>query len=164
MKSVVFFYDYFCPYCKKGYAYLEEAMKDHDDVEIEWRPIEVHPRPEESFPHTDLCIEAYYSAEAAGAATPEFHEALFKAACDEKQNVEDIDTLVGILGDIVPSDVLKADLESGKYKDKPHENNVLAYEQSGVWAVPAFRSGDEKLDAIAGIGVTKKQVAKFLNK
>ncbi|MDR1271619.1 MAG: DsbA family protein [Clostridiales Family XIII bacterium] len=162
MRKLVFFYDYICPYCKKGYGYLNDVIAGHDDIEIEWRPVESHPRPEELHPHTDLCIEAYYSADASGAATTGFHDKLFETVCVERQNVEEVDVLVSALEGIVPADTLRADLDSGKYKKNVGENNILAFEKSGVWAVPAFRMDGERLDAVEGIGVTPEQVAEFL--
>jgi predicted DsbA family dithiol-disulfide isomerase len=162
------FYDYECPYCKRGYEYLCEFIGNHPEIEIEWRPVEAHPRPENHHPHTDLSCQSYYIARELGADMPKFHAAMFRAVAGERRNVEKVDVLVDIVKDLMEGGKFRSILESKKYADQIEENNDLAYEQSGVWAVPAFRlvngSGEvKKLDAREGLGVTREQVRDFLN-
>jgi predicted DsbA family dithiol-disulfide isomerase len=161
------FYDYECPFCKQGYEYLLEYIGNHPEIELEWRPVEAHPRPENHRPHTDLCIQSYYIARELGADMAAFHKAMFRAVAVERRDVESIDVLVTIVSNLVDTGAFRAALEAGKYAERVRENNDLAYEKNGVWAVPAFRmKGDtppvKKLDAVEGIGVTKDQVRKFL--
>jgi predicted DsbA family dithiol-disulfide isomerase len=167
MPKLRVFYDYECPFCKRGYEYLQECMGGHPEIEIEWRPIESHPRPENHPPHTDLACQSYYIARELGADMPKFHAALFQAIAIERQNVEKAEVLCAILKGLVDAGKFKAILESGKYAKQVDENNDLAYEKSGVWFVPAFRletaGGEKKLDAQGGIGVSRDAVRDFLN-
>jgi predicted DsbA family dithiol-disulfide isomerase len=168
MALMRFFYDYECPYCQRGYGYLLEFIGDHREIEIEWRPIEAHPRPEDHPPHTDLCIQSYYIAQELGADMGAFHQKMFQAAAGERRNVEKIEVLTEILQGIVDSGKFWAILESNKYASRVTENNDLAYEQSGVWAVPAFRilqksAEDKRLDSPEGVGLSREQIRDFLN-
>jgi predicted DsbA family dithiol-disulfide isomerase len=87
---------------------------------------------------------------------------MFQAVSVERRNVEKIDVLVDIVKDLADAGAFRALLESDKYAGQVTENNDLAYEQSGVWAVPAFRMNGKKLDAVEGLGVTREQVRDFL--
>jgi len=158
------FYDYECPYCKRGYETLMSVLPRFPKAEIEWRPVEAHPRPENSHPHTDLCVQSYYIAEELGADIPKFHALMYQAASIERLNVEKPEILYGIVNDIIDREKFMKLLESGKYAKKPDENNDLAYEKEGVWYVPAFRAGSLKLDAKGGMGVTLEEVRNFLDK
>ena len=55
-------------------------------------------------------------------------------------------------------------LHSGKYEKAVVDANDYAYEQSGVWIVPAYRIGGKKLDSIEDIGVTKNQLAELMTR
>jgi predicted DsbA family dithiol-disulfide isomerase len=164
MPKMLFFYDYECPYCKLGYEYMVEFIDSRPDIEIEWKPIEAHPRPENHPPHTDLAVQSYYIAKELNADMPKFHAAMFQAASAERRNVEDVEVLVEIVKYIVDANKFREILKSNKYADRVVENNDLAYEKNGVWAVPAFRLDVKKLDAVERVGVTKDQVKEFLNK
>jgi predicted DsbA family dithiol-disulfide isomerase len=167
MPKIRFFYDYECPFCKRGYEYLMEFTGNRPEIEIEWRPIEAHPRPEDHPPHTGLACQSYYIAGELGAVMPKFHAAMFQAVAIERQNVEKADVLCRILKDIVDTAAFRTILESGKYAPQVDENNDLAYEKSGVWFVPALRmetpEGEKKLDARGGVGVSREEVRDFLS-
>jgi predicted DsbA family dithiol-disulfide isomerase len=164
MPKMQFFYDYECPYCKKGYEYLLEQIGDHPDVEVEWLPIESHPLPEDHPPHTNLACQSYYIAKELGADMPAFHAVMYQAVSIERQNVEDTEVLCNILKNIVDVEKFRAILKSGKYAAQIDENNDLAYEKSGVWYVPAFRMNGKKLDAKGGIGIRPEELRSFLKK
>ena len=166
--KVQFFYDYECPYCKRGYEDLLEILPSFSDIEIEWRPVEAHPRPEDHGPHTDLCIQAFYIAEELGADMAAFHKALFQAVSAERRNVEEGEVLAKVLKGIVDETKFLELLTSGKYVSKASENNELAYEENEVWFVPAFRlTGSDsmnapRLDAKGGMGVSREEIKRFL--
>ena len=162
MAKIQIFFDYECPYCKKGYETLMELLPDYPNAEIEWTPVESHPRPEDHPPHTDLCLQSYYIALELEADMISFHEKMYQAASIERQNVEDPEVLVKILEGVLERNEFLELLKSKKYEPKVKENNDLAYEKEGVWFVPAFRSGGNKLDAKGGVGVTQDEVKSFL--
>jgi len=162
MAKLQFFFDYECPYCKTGYEYLMEQIGNHPDTEIDWIPVEAHPRPEESHPHTDLACQSYYIAEELGTDMFAFNETMYQAVSIEKQDVEKPEVLCNILKDIMNADKLRAALDSGKYANQVDKNNELAYEKSDVWYVPAFRMNNKKLDAKGGVGISRRELKNFL--
>jgi predicted DsbA family dithiol-disulfide isomerase len=165
MPKMQIFFDYECPYCKRGYEYLSELAGNYPSLEIEYRPIESHPRPEDHPPHTDLVCQSHYIAKELGADMTAFHKAMFQAVAAERQNVEDPAVLSGIVKGIVDGEKFRAVLESGKYAKQVDENNDLAYEKNGVWFVPSFRvpGTEKKLDAKGGQGVTRDELKQFLD-
>ena len=163
MKKFQLFYDYECPYCKMGHETLMELLPQYPQSEIEWRPIEAHPRPENHNPHTDLAVISFYIALELGADMDKFHALMYQAISIERRNVEDPEILFSIIKNIVDRKKFMELLNSNKYASKPAENNDLAYEKEGVWFVPAFRAGTLKLDAKGVIGVSKSEVKDFLD-
>jgi len=164
MKKVKIFYDYECPFCKRGYEALIELLPAYPGIEIDWTPVESHPRPENHSPHTDLCVQSYYIACELGAELPKFHKLMFQAVAIERRNVEDPEVLYGIVKTLFEKKKFMDLLSSGKYSSKAAENNDLAYEKEGVWYVPSFRDGKHKLDAKGGVGVTSQELKTYLDK
>lgn len=162
MTLMQFFFDYECPYCKTGYEYLMKQIVNFPDVEIDWRPIESHPLPEDHPPHTYLACQGYYIAKELGADMPAFHAAMYQAISIDRQNVENPEVLCNIVKDIVDAGKFRAILDSGKYAAQIDENNDFAYEKSEVWYVPAFRMSGRKLDARGGIGIRPDELRSFL--
>ena len=170
MPKFQIFFDYECPYCKRGYEALMDLLPGYPGMEIEWRPVEAHPRPEDHPPHTDLCVQAHYIAVELGADMAAFARAMFQGVAIERRNVEKGEVLAEILKGVVDSGKFLDILKSGKYAPKVDENNDLAYEKKEVWYVPAFRLPGEhskdapRLDAKGGIGVTREEIKEFLDK
>ena len=162
MPKMQVFYDYECPYCKKGHEYLMEQIGGYPEIEIEWRPVEAHPLPEQSFPHTHLACQSYYIAKELAADMNAFHAAMYQSIAVERKNAEKPEVLCGILTGIVDTGKFRAILESGKYAKQVDENNDLAYEKSGVWYVHAFRMNNKKLDAKGGAGISPQELRVFL--
>lgn len=163
MRKLEVFFDYECPYCKIGYEYLMEILPKHSDTSVVWRPCESHPRPENHPPHSDLVLQALLFALDKGVKDEhEFHRRMFKAVATERQNVENIDTVIGIVGDLADAEALRKALTDGEYAEEQSKLNSYAYEENGVWFVPSFRMDGKKLDAAGGIGVTKQQLEDFL--
>ena len=158
MPKMQFFFDYECPFCKKGYEYLMDQIGSHPSIEIEWIPIEAHPEDTYSF----LACQSYYAAKDLGVDMNAFHAAMYQAVSIEQRNVEKPEALCDILKEIADTDKFRAILESGKYAKQVKENNDLAYEKSGVWYVPAFRMNGKKLDSKGGVGITVKELRNFL--
>jgi len=156
------FYDYECPYSKKGYEYLMEQIGNFPEIKVEWRPIEAHPLPENSYPHTHLACQSFYAAKEMGVNINKFHAAMYQAVAIEHKNVERPEVLCEILKDILDVSVFRAILDSGKYAKQVDENNDLAYEKSGVWYLPAFRMNGRKLDAKGGAGIAPQELRAFL--
>lgn len=161
MRKLEVFFDYECPFCKRGHEYLLEALKKHPDIEVTWCPCEAHPRPEDHPNHTDLCIQGYYQFRENGGDVMVYHQRLYDALHKDKIDIENLDTLADYVADITNADY-KADIKSGKYAQMLADGNDYAYEKNEVWFLPAFRMDGKKLDARGGEGVTREQVEAFL--
>ena len=158
MRKLEVFFDYICPFCLKGYEYLRELLPQYPDVEIVWRPCEAHPRPERHGRHSDLCIQGLFYAIDNGADIWGYHDRMFNAAIKERANIEDPEVLAVHVQDLLDPKAFLSVLQSGAFNKAVSDTNDYAYEQSGVWVLPAFRMEKHKLDAIEGIGVTKAQL------
>ncbi|GHV18054.1 hypothetical protein FACS189425_05760 [Clostridia bacterium] len=162
MRKLEMFFDYECPFCKLGYEYLADILP-LPDLEVIWKPCESHPRPENHPPHSDLVLQALLFALDKGVTDEhEFHRRMYQAVASERRNVEVADTVVDIVSDLLDSDALKAALENGTYAEAQSKLNDYAYDENGVWYVPAFRMDGKKLDAAGGVGITRKQLEDFL--
>lgn len=162
MRELEFFFDYECPYCKKGYEDLIDLLKDHDDIKVIWRPVEAHPRPEDHPPHTDLCLQGLFFAQEHGADIKAYHERLFAAVHVDKIDVEDAKTVADYVKDLVDRDAFLKALEDGTYKKIQEDGNDYAYEENDVWFLPALRMDGRKLDAEGGVGVHKDLMKAYL--
>ena len=164
MPKFQFFYDYQCPHCKKGYEILKSLLPEYSDMEVEWRPIELNPKP-----IMNPYIQAFYIAQELGADMDKFHSTLFQKASIENQNVRSSKVMGDIIENIMDKEKYLEILESGKYAPKVGENNDLAYEKDNVWFLPAFRvpglsQDTPRLDAQGGIGITAEELKEFLDK
>ncbi|MDR1668832.1 MAG: DsbA family protein, partial [Oscillospiraceae bacterium] len=152
-----------CPYCRRGHEDLTALLPKHPDIEVVWRPCEAHPRPEVYGTHSDLCIQALLFAAERGADTGAFHTRMYQAALGGSVNIEDPEALARFMDGLVDPSELLAAFRSGRYAQAVLDGNDYAYEQSGVWVVPAYRMDGRKLDSEAGIGVSRKQIETFLS-
>ena len=164
MRKLEFFYDYECPHCKRGYEFLLEALKKHDDISVNWCPCEAHPRPEEHPPHTDLCLQGYFYVKENGGDVMEYHKLMFDAIHTDRIDVEDSAVLAAYVSDLVDEQEYLSALRDGTYAKIQAEGNDYAYEKNEVWFLPAYRMDGKKLDAKGGIGVTVEEVEEFLAK
>ncbi len=156
------FFDYICPFCLRAHKYLMELIQDYPDVAVVWHPCESHPRPERYGLHSDLCIQGYFYAVDNGINIPEYHDRMYQAAQKDHVNIEDMDALSEYVRDLVDADDFRLSLQQEVYRDKLDESNKLAFEHSGVWAVPAYRTGALKLDAVENVGVSKEEIQDLL--
>lgn len=164
MRTLEVFFDYECPYCKRGYEDLKELLEDHDDIEVIWRVCEAHPRPEDHPPHTDLALQGYFFALENGADIMAYHDRLFDAVHVDQIDVESAEVLADYTADLVDRDDYLKALTDGTYKQIQEEHNDIAYEENEVWFLPAFRMDGKKLDAEGGVGVSREALASFLEK
>ena len=162
MRKVEIFFDYACPYCLRGNEFLKELLPQHPDIEVVWRPCEAHPRPERYGLHSDLCIQGMLYAREQGADLWEYHARMYEAAVKDRVNIEDPEVIAGRVHGLLDPAALLGALQSGGYTKAVADGNDYAYEQSGVWAVPAYRMDGKKLDSVENVGVTKQQLAEFL--
>jgi predicted DsbA family dithiol-disulfide isomerase len=162
MPQLEVFFDYNCPHCLRGHHNLLELLPSFPDIEVVWRPCEAHPRPENHGVHSDLCMQGMFFAADADADILAYHARMFDLAHKVRANLEDIDVLAENVGDIVDAKAFAEALRSGKYREVQEGHNDYAYEQSGVWVLPAYRLDGRKLDSVEGVGVSREQLESFL--
>lgn len=162
MPTLEVFFDYSCPYCKRGHESLLELLPSYPNITVAWRPCEAHPRPECYGLHSDLCIQAMFFVRDAQADLQVWHHRMYRACLSDRVNVESIGVICQYAEGLVDAKALKAALCSGVYKEELAKANAYAYEQSGVWAVPSYRMDGRSLDAVENVGVTKAQLREFL--
>lgn len=156
------FFDYGCPYCLRAFAYLQELSTLHPQTTLNFIPVEAHPRPQSHGLHTDLCAQAMYVARDMGIDLWAFHAAMYKAAINDGINIESAGVLSEAMAGLLDKKAFFDALQNNTYAQKIQENNQLAYDKNGVWAVPAFRIGDKKLDAQEGVGVSFQALSEFM--
>jgi len=148
--------------------YLSEVLPKYQNIEISWKPIEAHPRNEEPDhrPYVDLIVQGCLYIQETGGDDFAFINRVYKAHFDEELNVEDVSVLAKCAEESGVADVtaFKSALTTAKYEKAMLDANDYAYEQKGVWAVPTFVCGDIRLDAVGGVGITKKQLDDFFKK
>jgi len=165
MPKIEVFFDHTCPYCNRGLGYLWELLPKYPEVNIAWCPVEAHPKNEEPEhrPWQNLAVQASLCVRDLGVDEEEFHKRLYRAYCEEKLSVEDIAVLAKCAEEIgADRSKVETALKEAKYEKQQLAANDYAYEQKNVWAVPTFVGESSRLDAMAGIGVTKAQVEKLL--
>ena len=163
MPKLEIFFDYICPYCLQGHECLTELLPLYPDIEIEWRPCEAHPRPEQYGRHSDLCARGMYFALEHGADLTEYHRRMYKAALTDGADTENIDVILDTMDGLLDSDGLREALTSGLYEDYLLENNRLVWGEYGCTAVPSYRMGGKLLKSVHRVGVSREQLAAFLD-
>ena len=163
--KIEFFFDYACPYCRQAYQTLTELLRDYPKMEIIWCPCESHPRPVPAVHgmHSDLCIQGMFFAADNDIDLWQYHKLAFSLMHGSDINVENIDTLAQSLATLADAKKLKQALHGGIYLQALQDANRYAFEQSGVWALPALRANGNKLDAVIDVGITEKQIRNFIS-
>ncbi len=170
------FFDYACPFCMRGHEYLKELYPLYPEIEIVWCPCEAHPRPDRYGLHSDLCIRGMFFALDNGVDIWAYHDRMFRLALADRIDIEDMDTLAASVRGLLHADAFRESLKNGEYIQTLQDANDYAYRASGVWAVPSYRmftlkndatqepyANVRKLDSIENIGVSKQQLAAFLD-
>lgn len=157
------FFDYACPYCLAAHDHLAQLLPRYPGLATRWHPCEAHPRPDRCGPHSDLCIQGMFFARDQGADLWAWHRRMYAACLEDRVDVEDPDALARYAADLVDAAALAAALREGRYRAELAAANRLAYEESGVWAVPAYRMEGRRLDAVEDVGVSRAQLEAFLD-
>jgi predicted DsbA family dithiol-disulfide isomerase len=164
MAGLEVFFDYACPYCLRGHEYLTALLPRYPDITVKWRPCEAHPRPERYGRHSDLCARAMFFVLEQGANLAEYHRRMFDAALTVRADIEDIGVILDIADGLTDRNGLREALRGGQYADELASNNLLVWEEYDCPAVPSYRMGGELLKSKPDVGVSKQQLAAFLEK
>ena len=93
----------------------------------------------------------------------DYHEIMYRAAPKDQIDIENIYALSACVEGLLDPDAFYTAISSGKYHKALVLANDYAYEHSGIWAVPAYCMNSRKLNSLEGVGVTKAQLAKFVD-
>lgn len=156
------FFDYSCPYCKRGHEYLLELLPSFENITVEWHPCEAHPRPERYGLHSDLCIQAMFYLRDTRGDLLQWHHRMYRACLSDHANVESIEAICQYADGLADTAALETALRNAVYAQELAKANAYAYRQSGVWAVPSYRMAGRALDAVENVGVSKAQLREFL--
>ena len=141
-------------------------MPEFPDIELDWRPCEAHPRPEEYGRHSDLCARGMYFAMDFGIDVNEYHHRMYQAAINmkDKVNVDDPAAIAGVVADLCDAAQFAEALKSEKYADTLDQSNTLVWDVHDCPAVPSFRiaQSGELLKSVPGVGVTKEALEAFI--
>ena len=162
MPKLEMIFDYICPFCRRGYAHLEELLPNYPDLEVEWIPCEANPRPAEGS-HSDLCSKALFFALEQEVDLHEFHSRMYRAIHTDRVAYEDPNAIADIADGLLDREALLAALSNEAYEDRLTENNRLAWEVYDLNALPSFRMNGELLKAKLRIGVSKEDLAAFID-
>ncbi|MET3321819.1 UNVERIFIED_ORG: putative DsbA family dithiol-disulfide isomerase [Peribacillus simplex] len=100
-------------------------------------------------PYTHLAFEGCQFAKEHGKGN-EFHSRVFTAFFQEEQNIEDIEVLTKLAGEVeLPETAFREALVSRKYREVHQEALKHAYEEANIMAVPTFIIGDEVIQGLA---------------
>lgn len=100
-------------------------------------------------PYTHLAFEGCQFAKEHGKGN-EFHSRVFTAFFQEEQNIEDIEVLTKLAGEVeLPKAAFREALVSRKYREVHQEALKHAYEEANIMAVPTFIIGDEVIQGLA---------------
>jgi len=168
MADFEMFFDHTCPYCQRGHSYLKELLAKYPGLEVAWRPVEAHPKAEEPDhrPYEDLAVQgAFFVREHNPELEQAYHERIYKAHFTDRLAVDNISVLARCAAELgVDEAAFESALRGGVYAEALKNANDHAYEECKVWAVPSFVCGDERLDAVPGVGVTKDQIEALIKK
>lgn len=162
MRTLHFYYDYACPFCKKGYDLLLEVLPSYPDVELHYIPCEIHPYPELWGKYSDLLAAGYYIAREIGEDIPTFNKRMFQAATVHHVDIENIEVLSKLVADILDQDTFAQKLEDRTFEAQVKQNNKEAWVAHNLQAVPSFRMEERYLHAVPGYGIDRDMLVNFL--
>ncbi|KRF54991.1 hypothetical protein ASG97_04940 [Bacillus sp. Soil745] len=111
-------------------------------------------------PYTHLAFEGCHFAKEHGKGN-EFHNRVFTAFFQEEQNIEDIEVLTKLAGEVeLPVAAFREALVSRKYREVHQQALKHAYEEADIRAVPTFIIGDEVIQGLA----SKERLAQVIEK
>ncbi|MGE7920361.1 DsbA family oxidoreductase [Viridibacillus sp. NPDC093762] len=111
-------------------------------------------------PYTNLAFEGCHFAKEHGKGN-EFHHRVFTAFFQEEQNIENVEVLTNLAGEVgLSMDDFKDALVSRKYREVHQKALNHAYEEAQIMAVPTFIIGDEVIQGLA----SKERLAQVIDK
>lgn len=162
-KELEVFFDYVCPYCRRGIIEFMDMLPEFPDLRIKWVSCEAHPRPEFARVHSDLAIQALLFLEAQGGDLIKFNRLVYQAHFAERRRIDDVRVLAELAA-VCGADpaALTAALTENRYAKQVEANNRLVWEELGLEAVPSYRYGDKIIGSGNGQLVSNDELRAFL--
>ncbi len=159
------FYDYVCPYCYKGLQELDALLEEFPQTEADWRPIEVHPRPEKAAVHSDLAIRMAYQLARHGLDVSAYNKLVYKAHFQQGRRIDDRDLLRSLaLSCGLEADKAEEVLEGDAFGQDLTAYNHYVWTELALEAVPSYRRGDSTALSLPGQPVTREILRSLLEK
>ncbi|MBJ8028479.1 DsbA family protein [Bacillus cereus group sp. N21] len=115
-------------------------------------------------PYTHFAFEGYQFAKEHGLENA-FHHRVFTAFFQEEQNIEEIDVLTKLAGEVGLSEAeFKEALITHKYKEKHQKAIQHAYDEANIMAVPTVMIGDEVIQGLASKEMLERVIDKEIQK
>lgn len=166
------FFDYICPYCYRGHRMFLELLPLYPGLEVVWRPCESHPRPENTYRHSDMAIQGMYYLEERGGDLSSYHRLVYEAHFEKGLDISDCSVLAGLAARCgADSQAFTEALDQHRYAGKVEEGNRYAWETLRLNAVPSYLAVPEGPDLKGrgpmigsrdGIPVTRRELEQFL--
>ncbi|PED06422.1 DsbA family oxidoreductase [Bacillus pseudomycoides] len=115
-------------------------------------------------PYTHLAFEGYQFAKEHGLENA-FHHRVFTAFFQEEQNIEEIDVLTKLAGEVGLTEAeFKEALVTRKYKEKHQQAIQHAYDEANIMAVPTVMIGEEVIQGLASKEMLERVIDKEIQK
>ncbi|MFJ8530458.1 DsbA family protein [Bacillus sp. NPDC094106] len=115
-------------------------------------------------PYTHFAFEGYQFAKEHGLENA-FHHRVFTAFFQEEQNIEEIDVLTTLAGEVgLPEIEFKEALVTRKYKEKHQQAIQHAYDEANIMAVPTVMIGEEVIQGLASKEMLERVIDKEIQK
>ena len=156
------FFDYICPYCYRGHRMFLELLPLYPGLEVVWRPCESHPRPENTYRHSDMAIQGMYYLEERGGDLSSYHRLVYEAHFEKGLDISDCSVLAGLAA--------RCGADSQAFTEALDQNRY-AWETLRLNAVPSYLAVPEGPDLKGrgpmigsrdGIPVTRRELEQFL--
>lgn len=160
------YYDYLCEFCERGHRVWVQVLPRFPEITPVWCPCEAHPREYEPNygAHSDLAAQGLYYVAEHGKDAAAYNAALFAAAWQRGESLEDTAVLARYAADAGCDTAAFADaLRSGAYAPQVRAANERAWGALALPAVPScvFEDG-RRLEALPMVGVTQSRLEAFL--
>ena len=157
------YFDFLCPYCYRGVTDLLELMDKYPELDIDWQPVEAHPRPEYAWQYSDIASQGLLYIKEHGLNEAEYCRLVYKAHYKDNKRIDDIGTLSRIAESIGADRAgFENALKSKRYEQAVLDNNDLVWERLRYDAVPDYIEGDKELLSIEDHMISKDRLEDFI--
>lgn len=133
MKQIEFFFDYTCSYCQKEMLKFLDIKNDLD-AQILYRPIEIHPYPED-FMHSDLAAAGAYCLQERNGDIDKYHRLIYKAYFMQHKSIDDAYLIMNYM---TMCGISISRMELDAYIPRVKESNTYIWNTMKAALVPSY--------------------------